>query len=139
MKTMHGHGGKRQGAGRKKGVPNKATALRQQRIRDSGKDPLEVMIEAMRFHYEYAVFLQSRYLEEKAANPAQPPTVDERSISDAYKMAAGIAKEAAPYVHPRLAAATQEVDAKDESGGIKQTGRVIINFVAADGSIASAR
>jgi len=132
------HGGKRQGAGRKKGVPNKATALRQQRIAASGKDPLEIMIEAMRFHYEYACFLQSRYLEEKAANPTQPPSVDERSISDAYKMAAGIAKEAAPYVHPRLAVQAMEADTGG-GPGIKQTGRVIINFVNADGNIATAR
>lgn len=132
-------GGKRLGAGRKKGVPNKMSLAKREKISTTGKDPLDVMIEAMRFHHDYATYLQARYLEEKAADPNTRPTVDERSISDAYKMAAGIAKEAAPYVHPRLAAATQEVDAKDESGGIKQTGRVIINFVNADGSIASAR
>ena len=41
-------GGKRAGAGRRKGVPNKATAERQAAIAASGEAPLDYMIRVMR-------------------------------------------------------------------------------------------
>lgn len=41
-------GGKREGAGRPKGVPNKATAAREAAIAASGLTPLEFMLEALR-------------------------------------------------------------------------------------------
>lgn len=77
-------GGKRPGAGRPKGSRNKATQKRRdiaERALADGVTPLEVMLEAMR---------------------------------DAYKgggaVAASVyAKEAAPYVHPRLASIDADV------------------------------
>lgn len=68
------NGGKRPGAGRPKGVPNKATKERQARIAEGGETPLDYMIRVMR-----------------------DPTADKERRD---KMAAA----AAPYVHPRLAA-----------------------------------
>ena len=41
-------GGKRSGAGRRKGAPNKATAARQAAISASGEAPLDYMIRIMR-------------------------------------------------------------------------------------------
>jgi len=41
-------GGKRPGAGRKAGVPNKRTAEIQQAVEESGQTPLEYMLEVMR-------------------------------------------------------------------------------------------
>jgi hypothetical protein len=41
-------GGKRSGAGRRKGAPNKATAARQAAIAASGEAPLDYMIRVMR-------------------------------------------------------------------------------------------
>jgi len=41
-------GGKRSGAGRKKGSPNKASAIRERKVAASGITPLDVMIRAMR-------------------------------------------------------------------------------------------
>jgi hypothetical protein len=66
-------GGNRPGAGRPKGVPNKATAERQATIAASGLTPLDYMLSVLR---------------DEGAEPQ-------------VRMEA--AKCAAPYVHPRLA------------------------------------
>lgn len=67
-------GGKRPGAGRKKGVPNKRTAETQAKVEASGLTPLEYMLSVMR---------------DEANEPRD-------------RMVAAAA--AAPYVHARLAA-----------------------------------
>jgi hypothetical protein len=67
------NGGRRPGAGRKKGVPNKATIARQERVAAGGETPLDYMLRVMR-------------------NP---------KASDARRDE--MAKAAAPYVHPKLA------------------------------------
>jgi hypothetical protein len=67
-------GGKREGAGRKPGVANKASIERQAEVAASGITPLEFMLAIMR-----------------------DETADEARRAD-------MAKAAAPYVHPRLAA-----------------------------------
>lgn len=81
------HGGKRPGAGRKKGTPNKATQARQAKVASTGIEPLDVMIENMRaFH--------------AAAG-------EEQDVKEAHKLrlaAQECAKDAAPYVHPKLSA-----------------------------------
>lgn len=66
-------GGKRPGAGRKSGSPNKATAERQKAVEESGLTPLDYMLGIMR---------------------------DEEKPAD---MRFEAAKAAAPYVHPKLA------------------------------------
>lgn len=71
---MAQHGGKRPGAGRKKGVPNKATQEQRQAIAESGLTPLEYLLSVVRDKEE------------------------ERAV----RMDA--AHKAAPYVHPKLAA-----------------------------------
>lgn len=65
-------GGVRPGAGRPKGVPNKATAERQAQVAESGLTPLDYMLSVLR---------------------------DEKADGDDRKWAA---QNAAPYVHPRL-------------------------------------
>lgn len=65
-------GGKRQGAGRKKGTPNKSNAERMAAIAASGETPMEYMLRVMR----------------------DPKTEHERRD----RMAGMVA----PYVHPRL-------------------------------------
>lgn len=67
-------GGKREGAGRKPGTPNKVTQEQREAVAASGLTPLEYMLELMR-----------------------DSGADESKRLDA-------AKAAAPYVHPRLAA-----------------------------------
>lgn len=65
-------GGKREGAGRPMGAPNKATVEREAAIAESGLTPLEYMLSVLRDETQEA----------------------------ASRMEA--AKAAAPYVHPRL-------------------------------------
>ena len=74
---MAGHGGKRQGAGRKKGTVSEATRKRTEMAAaalESGLTPLEYMLGILR---------------DTTADPKE-------------RFAA--AKECAPYIHPRLAA-----------------------------------
>lgn len=82
-------GGKRDGAGRPKNKPNKATIARQERIASTGVTPLDVMIEDMRFHYEL-------YHKAKADR-------DNQGAATELALARDAAKDAAPYTHPRLA------------------------------------
>lgn len=79
-------GGKRHGAGRKKGARNKASAAREAAIAASGLTPLQYMLALMR-------------------DETQPVAVRLE-----------MAKAAAPYVHPRLAAVahTGEADVPTE-------------------------
>jgi hypothetical protein len=70
------HGGKRPGAGRKRGAATAKTREIADLAIAQGDTPLEVMLRAMRYH------LAENNLDRAAA----------------------VAKEAAPYVHPRLSA-----------------------------------
>lgn len=74
--TISKRGGSRPNAGRKKGSANRKTREIADKVAESGITPLEVMIEAMLSMRE----------------------------SGEIEKAASIAKDAAPYVHPRLAA-----------------------------------
>ena len=71
---MAGNRGTRSGAGRKAADPNKATIARQQAVAASGETPLDHMLRVMR----------------------DPGNDDQRRDQ--------MAKAAAPYVHPKLAA-----------------------------------
>lgn len=71
------HGGKRAGAGRKRGAHNKASIARQKQVAASGITPLDYMLTVMR-------------------NPKA-----DKSRRDE------MAKAAAPYVHPKLASVQQ--------------------------------
>lgn len=82
-------GGKRQGAGRKKGSKSAETVARETRAKEvaakalaEGVTPLDVMLGAMREAYEQG----------------------------GYLVAAAYAKEAAPYVHPKLSSIEAKVD-----------------------------
>lgn len=71
---MSGNGGKRPGAGRKPGVPNKASITRQESVKATGETPLDYMLRIMR-----------------------------DNLLD-YELRFEAAKAAAPYVHPKLSA-----------------------------------
>jgi hypothetical protein len=70
--------------GRKKGVPNKATAAKAAEIAESGVTPLEFMLNIMR-----------------GETPADADSVTKLAYAT---MRFEAAKAAAPYVHPKLAA-----------------------------------
>lgn len=75
-------GGKRPGAGRKKGVPNKRTAEVQAAVEATGITPLDFMLGIMR--------------------STLPETSDPKIALDALAMRFEAAKAAAPYVHAKL-------------------------------------
>lgn len=85
-------GGRREGAGRKSGVPNKASREREKRIAESGETPLEVMVAAYRWYY----------LKFKAEIAKEKP--DESRAREMLDAACDAAAEAAQFVHPKLAA-----------------------------------
>src|SRR5262249_37534168 len=84
--------GERRG-GRTKGTPNKASARRQAEVAASGATPLDALLRKMRFHL--SIFESEITKGEEA---------DGKTLSLAMDKAAEAARDAAPYVHPRLAA-----------------------------------
>lgn len=81
--------------GRPKGSVNKASAIRTERAERSGMMPCEVMLEAMRY---------LRGLATRHASTGQNP--DENKMLKYLERAAQIAKDVAPYYHPRLMSTT---------------------------------
>ena len=79
-------GGKRQGSGRKKNIPNKASAIREREAAASGATPCEVLLKSMRLFWSLA-----------HENPN-----DKKAFEHFIRVAASIAKDVAPYIHPRL-------------------------------------
>lgn len=73
-------GGKREGAGRKRNVPNKATIARQAQVAATGITPLDYMLEVLR-------------------NPKLPAARRDWAAS-----------QAAPYIHPKLATLQSNVN-----------------------------
>jgi len=89
-------GGKRPGAGRRPGTLSKKTIARQQQASaaaENGISPLELMLKRMRYHNQMA----DRELEKGAK-------ADHDKIEKALHSASEAARDAAPYVHPRLSA-----------------------------------
>jgi hypothetical protein len=91
-------GGKRLGAGRRPGVPNKATVDRQNEVAATGATPLQVLIDTMRYHYREA--------QEKKRDKDH----DRREVATSLQAACVAAEKAAPYVHPKLASIVSKVD-----------------------------
>ena len=81
---MSGRGGSRAGAGRPAGSKNQRSAEIAQAAVEAGITPIEVMLTAMRDLWDVGT-------------------------PEAKREAATIAKDAAPYVHPRLASIDQNI------------------------------
>src|SRR5262245_1770730 len=94
---MSGHGGKREGAGRPKGRPNKITIERQEQVIREKREPLDRMLKAMQTFEELA----ARYEPGTPDNPN--PEADEAKYTGYIKDMMDAAAKAAPYVHHRLA------------------------------------
>jgi hypothetical protein len=86
------HGGRRPGAGRRKGAPNRSSARREQFIAQSGPTPLDALIRVYRYYLEMA----EQELQRKRPNEAR--------VNAAFARVADVASKAANFVHPRLAA-----------------------------------
>lgn len=101
-----GRGGARPGAGRKKGAATTRTReIADRAVSDGSLTPLEVMLENMRFAHQEAGGILARILL-TVDDPGQiPEKFDELKTLLQYRgMAQEAAKDAAPYIHPRLAA-----------------------------------
>lgn len=109
-------GGRRVGAGRKKGVPNKLTATLRAKLAETGMTPLEVMYRAMNELCDAA----------NRMKPDQYVKIDAKVMGylDLLGRAAEIASKLAPYLHPKL----QSIEHKGEGGGPIQQ-RVVVEFV----------
>lgn len=100
----NGRGGARKGAGRKAGSITTKTREIADRAMAEGITPLEVMLQSMRRCWDDAESFQAKV----AGGDKDAALV----VMGARQAACAIAKDAAPYVHPRLAAV-------EHSGGLK--------------------
>jgi hypothetical protein len=87
-------GGKRPGSGRKKGIPNKASAAREFAAQSSGETPADVLLGAMREFWGLA-----------------QKSTDARKRSEYLRAAAAIARDTAPYFHARRTSTANPPDA----------------------------
>jgi hypothetical protein len=114
---MAEHGGKRVGAGRKKGALTKRTRLIAEKGAEEGITPLEVMLANMRHFHKLAESAEKALAELSAEKIAdmEPEAQFEYLLAEVTK-AAGLraqaqecARDAGPYIHPRLASIEQAV------------------------------
>lgn len=109
-------GGARPGSGRKPGEANKRSQEIAAKAQANGITPLEVMLRAMREHVELADALRDQAIEAEAAVligdvDADMPMKLRRAALGAIGDASTLAKDAAPYMHARLAQVNANVNA----------------------------
>ena len=107
-------GGRRLGAGRPKGSPNKNQALLREYAKRIGAgdeitSPLEVLIETMRYLREMAIRYRrtNTVMIDGKGDDAKKYTSLQLQV-----MAAEVAAKAAPFVHPKLASVEADISAK---------------------------
>lgn len=106
------HGGKREGSGRKAGALTKKTRDIAERALATGMAPLDVMLGNMRHFQQVAIDAEAVLAQMSAENlPGSPESAEDKfkALLAEVKKAAGFrqmahdcARDAAPYVHPRL-------------------------------------
>jgi hypothetical protein len=104
-------GGARVGAGRKEGSATAKTRAIADRAAEEGLTPLEVMLCVMREQWEL-------YQTDK-------------TNSGAAKAASDAARDAAPFIHPRLANVDAPVDIGPLTGDLASQGRTVLEAIAA--------
>lgn len=116
-------GGKREGAGRKVGSLTKRTQEIAQKAAAAGMTPLEIMLENMRHFQQVAkdaeATLEGLTVEEFGAQAPAGATPEEqfKFLMAQVKKTAGLrqlaqdaARDAAPYMHPKLSAINHKSD-----------------------------
>ena len=117
-------GGKRDGAGRRAGVPSVKTIARKaiaDKAAAEGVTPLEVMLANMRHFHKLAESAEAALTELSADKIAELPPdkqfeyllAEVKKAAGLRDMAQGCARDASPYLHPKLAAIAHEHTGKD--------------------------
>lgn len=102
QKKSNGRGGARKGAGRKPGSATKKTRAIADKAAADGITPLEVMLDNMRFAHGEAHVVLGKLLE---GGTEVPEAFNEfKELLRFRGIAQEAAKDAAPYLHPRLSA-----------------------------------
>jgi hypothetical protein len=125
-------GGPRPGSGRKPGEANKRSQEIAAKAQTEGITPLEVMLRAMREHVEVADALRDQAAEAEGAvltgdADADLPMKLRRASLTAIGEASTLAKDAAPYMHARLAQVNANVNAD-----VRGTLQIVSEFPDAD-------
>lgn len=104
-------GGKREGAGRKQSALTVRTRATAERALADGKSPLEVMLDNM-VHFQQVALDAEAAIESMSPDEIGGSSADEqfklllakvKSAAGLRQMAHDCARDAAPYVHPKLA------------------------------------
>lgn len=118
-----GHGGKRDGAGRPAGSIAVRTRETAERALAEGKNPLEVMLDNMR-HFQQVALDAEAVIESMTADEAEAlgetPELRFKAMLAKVKQAAGLrqmahecARDAAPFMHPRLSTVEAKLGTTD--------------------------
>jgi hypothetical protein len=129
-------GGKREGAGRKKGALTKRTKEIAERALAEGKTPLEVMLDNMR-HFQQVALDAEQVINDltvaESSGKEVSPADQFKVLLAQVKQAAGLrhmahecARDAAPFMHPRLSATTIAGDSDNPLEVINRIERVIV-------------
>ena len=108
-------GGARPGAGRPRGSANAKTREIADKAAEQGTTPLEVMLQTMQ------AFL------DVAKEQATSPDPDKQEVLKLMVAASNVAKDAAPYIHPRL----QAIEHTGKNGGPLQFEAVLAEIAGA--------
>ena len=137
-----GHGGKRIGAGRKLGVLNTRTREVAERAMVEGKSPLEVMLENMRHFQQVALdaeaVIEGLTAEEICGEQLKPEDqfrlllAKVKNAAALRQMAHECARDAAPFLHPRLANVQHSGDENNPVQVVNRIERVIVGLPDAD-------
>lgn len=114
------HGGARPGAGRKKGGKNAITKARiargERAIDEAGITPLEVMLLSMKAAWE----------------KAQDANTEEGERNRQLAIALGTAKDAAPYVHPKLQPVDGDGSSEQKHGFTSDVTAFVLSLMTPD-------
>lgn len=119
MTNANGHGGRREGAGRKSDAQKMLYAIPSAlELLGHGITPVEQMLLQMRKAWE-RVLVQQEIIDAKIGKGEKPDQTDYKDLANLESAAFSFAEKCAPYIHPRLTAAKIEGgDSSLPNGGL---------------------